>query len=106
MASVSWWEFSKRRKNILILSDNNISKLYLIGMNHSEILYNFFVTLFNYNIPLVSTFYTTFNNLFVTIIEQVALNKSSLLLKNNLQNTQALQPSTINIKTESIYQSY
>ncbi len=39
-------------------------------------------------------------------IEQVPSNKSSLLLKNILQNTQRLQLFTINIKTESIYKSY
>jgi hypothetical protein len=34
--------------------------------------------------------------------EQIALNKSSLLLKNILQNTQTSQLFTIDIKTESI----
>ncbi len=38
--------------------------------------------------------------------EQVAWNKSSLLLKNILQNTQILQLSKIKIKTENIYNSY
>jgi len=38
-----------------------------------------------------------------TIIKQLAWNKSSLLLKNILQNTQILQVFTINIRTESIY---
>ncbi len=36
------------------------------------------------------------------MIEQVACNKSSLLLKNILQNTQTLQLFTMNNKTESI----
>jgi len=39
------------------------------------------------------------------MIEQVALNKSSLLLRNILQPTQTLQYFTIIIKTESIYKS-
>jgi hypothetical protein len=43
---------------------------------------------------------------YTCIIEQVALNKSSLLLKNILQNTQTLQLYTITIKTESIYKTY
>ncbi len=37
--------------------------------------------------------------------EQVSLNKSSLLLKNILQNTRTLQLLTKIIKTESIYKS-
>jgi len=41
-----------------------------------------------------------------TIIEQVASNKLSLLLKIQLENTQALQLFTRIIKTESIYESY
>ncbi len=39
------------------------------------------------------------------MIEQIATNKSSLLLKNILQNTQILQLFTMVIKTESIYKS-
>jgi hypothetical protein len=39
-------------------------------------------------------------------IEQVALNKSSLLLMTILQNTQTLQVFTQIIKTESFYKSY
>ncbi len=35
-------------------------------------------------------------------MEQVAWNKSSLLLKNILQNTQTLQLFTLNFKAESI----
>jgi hypothetical protein len=35
-------------------------------------------------------------------IKQVAWNKSSLLLRNNLQNTQTAEQFTMNIKTESI----
>ncbi len=38
--------------------------------------------------------------------EQVALNKSSLLLKIQMQNTQALQLFTLVIKTETIDKSY
>ena len=41
-----------------------------------------------------------------SIIKQVAWNKSSLLLKNILQNTQILQLLIKVIKTESIYKSY
>ncbi len=41
----------------------------------------------------------------VSMIEQVASNKSSLFLKNILQSTQSLQLFTMNIKTESIYKS-
>ena len=41
-----------------------------------------------------------------TLIEQVALNRSSLLLSNILQNAQTLQLFTANIKTESIYKIY
>jgi hypothetical protein len=41
-----------------------------------------------------------------TIIEQVALNKSSLLLMTILQNTQTLHLITKIIKTESIYKSF
>ncbi len=41
------------------------------------------------------------NSILITI-EQVASNKTSSLLKNILQNTQALQLFTIIIKTESI----
>ncbi len=37
------------------------------------------------------------------MIEQAAWNKSSFLLKNILQNTQALQLFTMIIKSESIY---
>jgi hypothetical protein len=44
------------------------------------------------------------NNLF--IIEQISSNKSSLLLKIILQNSQTLQLSTMIIKTESIYKRY
>ncbi len=40
------------------------------------------------------------------IIEQVALNKLSLLLKIILQNTQTLQLFMKIIKTESMYKSY
>ncbi len=40
------------------------------------------------------------------IIEQVAWNKSSWLLKNIPQNTQTLQTFTMKIETESIYKSY
>jgi len=40
------------------------------------------------------------------IIEQVSLNKSSLLLKIQMQNTQTMQLFTKIIKTESIYKSY
>ncbi len=40
------------------------------------------------------------------VIEQVALNKPNLLLKNILQNTQTLQLFTTNILTENIYKSY
>jgi hypothetical protein len=40
------------------------------------------------------------------IRQQIAWNKSSLLLKNTLQNTQTLQLFAMNIKTESIYKSY
>jgi hypothetical protein len=39
------------------------------------------------------------------IIEQVALNKSSLLLKIQEQNIQTLQLFTMIIKTESVYKS-
>jgi len=38
------------------------------------------------------------------IIEQVALNKSSLLLTIQMQNTQTLQLSTMITKTESFYE--
>ncbi len=38
--------------------------------------------------------------------EQVACNKSSLLLKNILQDTQTLQLCTINLKTERICKSH
>jgi hypothetical protein len=41
-----------------------------------------------------------------SMITQVALNKSSLLLKFILQNTQTLELFTINSKTEIIYKSY
>ncbi len=41
-----------------------------------------------------------------SMMEQVAWNKSSLLLKNISQNTQTLQLYTIDIETESIYKSY
>jgi hypothetical protein len=34
------------------------------------------------------------------------MNKSNLLMKNILQNTQALQLFTIDIRTEIIYKSY
>jgi hypothetical protein len=37
------------------------------------------------------------------IIEQVALNKSCLLVKNILQNTQTLHVFTMTIKKDSIY---
>ncbi len=37
------------------------------------------------------------------MIEQVASNKSSLFLKNILENTQTLQLFTVNIKSECIY---
>ncbi len=40
-----------------------------------------------------------------TSFKQVPWNKSSLLLKKILQNTQTLQLFTMNIKTESIYKS-
>jgi hypothetical protein len=40
------------------------------------------------------------------MIEQVVQNKSSLLLKNILQNTQKLQLFMMNIEAESIYKSY
>jgi hypothetical protein len=40
------------------------------------------------------------------IIKQVALNKSNLLLKIVLQNTQTLQPSTMMVKVEIMYKSY
>jgi hypothetical protein len=40
------------------------------------------------------------------IIEQVAWNKSSLLLNIIIQNTQTLQLFTVIIKTEIIYKSY
>ncbi len=40
-----------------------------------------------------------------SIIEQIALNKSSLLLMIHKQNTQILQLFTKIIKTESIYKS-
>jgi hypothetical protein len=39
-----------------------------------------------------------------SMITQVALNKSSVLLKYILQNTQPLELLTINIETEIIYQ--
>ncbi len=42
----------------------------------------------------------------MTMLEQVALNKSSLLPKNILQSPQILQLFTMNIKTEIIYKSY
>ncbi len=45
-------------------------------------------------------------NWLMDVIEQVALNRSNLLLKNILQNTQTVQLFTINIETESIYKSY
>jgi hypothetical protein len=38
--------------------------------------------------------------------EQVALNKSRLLQKNILQNTQKLELFLINMRTENIYKSY
>ncbi len=41
-----------------------------------------------------------------TMIGQVALNKSSLLLSNILQNAQTLQLLIIDIETESIWKSY
>jgi hypothetical protein len=44
-------------------------------------------------------------NSILIIIEQVASNKTSLLLKNIFQNTQALQLFTIIIKTESIHKN-
>ncbi len=37
------------------------------------------------------------------MIEQIALNKSSLILTNILQNTQTFQLLTMNIKTEIIH---
>ena len=40
------------------------------------------------------------------MIEEVAWNKSSLLLRNILQNLQTLQTFTINIKTESVCNSF
>ncbi len=40
------------------------------------------------------------------MIEEIAGNKSSLLQKNILQNTQTLQIFTINIKIESFHKSY
>ncbi len=40
------------------------------------------------------------------IIDQVGSNKSSLVLKVQIQNTQTLQLFTKRIKTESIYKSY
>ncbi len=39
----------------------------------------------------------------ISMMEQVAWNKSSLLLRFILQNTQTLQLFTTNIKTEGIY---
>jgi hypothetical protein len=42
----------------------------------------------------------------LTIIERLAWNKSSFLLKRILQNTQTLQQFTVNIELESIYKSY
>jgi hypothetical protein len=42
----------------------------------------------------------------MSCIEQVAWNKSSSLLKNNLQNRQALQLFKMNIKTKIIYKRY
>ncbi len=47
-----------------------------------------------------------FCNIDYYIIEQVAWNKSSLLLNIIIQNTQTLQLFTMNIKTEIIYKSY
>jgi hypothetical protein len=41
-----------------------------------------------------------------TSFQQVPWNKSSVLLKNILQNTPTQQLFTMNIKTESIYKSY
>jgi hypothetical protein len=41
----------------------------------------------------------------ITMIEQVAQNKSSLILTNILQNAQILQLFTKRIKTESTYES-
>jgi hypothetical protein len=40
------------------------------------------------------------------MIEQVAWNKSGLLLKIQMQNTQTLQLFTETIKTERIYKGY
>jgi hypothetical protein len=40
------------------------------------------------------------------MIEQIAWNKSSLVLKKILQNTQTLQLFTMIIKSESIFKSY
>ncbi len=40
------------------------------------------------------------------MIEQVAQNKSSLWVKNILQNTHALKLFIMNIKTKSFYKSY
>jgi hypothetical protein len=42
----------------------------------------------------------------LSLIEQVACNKSSLLLKIQNLNTQTLQLFAMNFKTESIYKSY
>jgi len=44
-------------------------------------------------------------SIFSSIIEQAAPNKSSLLLKNILQNTHTLQLFAMIINTESIYKS-
>ncbi len=43
---------------------------------------------------------------YYVMIEQVAWNKSSLLLKIQIQNTQTLQLFTETIKTESIFKGY
>jgi hypothetical protein len=43
---------------------------------------------------------------YLHMIEQVAWNKSSLLLKTILQSTLTLQLFTMNVKTESFYKSY
>jgi hypothetical protein len=46
------------------------------------------------------------NKISMTMLEPVALNKSSLVLKNILQSPQILQLFTMNIKTDFFYKSY
>ncbi len=48
----------------------------------------------------------SFFMIYLTKIEQIASNKSSLLLKIHIQNTQTLQWFTEIINAESIYESY